>query len=86
MLKLEDYGEILSVKDVCKILDIGANIAYKLLAEGAINNFKIGSVRKIPKQCLCDYVERMTAHSLEVNIHKQIKEGENNDDKSQSKK
>lgn len=60
LINLDNYGEILSVKDVCEILGIGANNAYKLLAKGEITNFKIGSVRKIPKQCLCDYVERMS--------------------------
>lgn len=61
--KMDDYGDILSVKDVCEILGIGANIAYKMLAKGEIINFKIGSVRKIPKQCLRDYINNMVARS-----------------------
>ncbi len=55
---LNDYGDILSTEDVRKILRIGANRAYELLKTGEIKNFKIGSVRRIPKQCLLEYIER----------------------------
>jgi excisionase family DNA binding protein len=61
--KIDNYGDILSVKDVCEILGIGANNAYKILAKGEIINFKIGSVRKIPKQCLQEYINNKIARS-----------------------
>ena len=57
---LEEYGDVLTVSDVCKILRIGKNTAYKLLQSNTIQNFKIGSVRKIPKKCLLEYIDRVT--------------------------
>ena len=59
--KLGDYGDILSAKDVHDILGIGYNKTYELLQSGEIKNFKIGRERKIPKQCLLEYIERMVA-------------------------
>ncbi len=58
--KLEEYGDILSAKDVKEILGIGCNKVYELLTSGAIKNFKIGRVRKIPKGCLIDYIREMS--------------------------
>lgn len=82
--KIDDYGDILSVSDICEILGIGANNAYKLLANGTIVNFKIGSVRKIPKQCLRDYISKMIRESQSsTNIHTNRKEDEH-DSKSQN--
>ena len=57
LINLDSYNDILTVKEVCEILHIGSNSAYKLLNSGEIANFKIGSVRKIPKQSLCKYIE-----------------------------
>ena len=58
---LSDYGDILTVNDVKEILGIGSNTAYKLLISGTIKNFKIGSVRKIPKWCLEDFIRTSVA-------------------------
>ena len=55
--KLDDYGDILSSQDVRAILNIGANQVYNLLKTGKIKNFKVGSVRKIPKWCLREYID-----------------------------
>ena len=57
--KLDDYGDVLSAKDVQDILGIGRNKAYELLQSGIIKSFKIGREIKIPKQCLKDYIDNM---------------------------
>ena len=57
--KLEEYGDILTPKDVSKILRVGIRTTYELLNTGAIQSFKIGHSRKIPKRCLETYVQRM---------------------------
>lgn len=57
--KLEDYGDVLSPKDVHDILGIGFNKTYSLLKTGEIKNFKVGRDRKIPKRCLIEYIDRM---------------------------
>jgi excisionase family DNA binding protein len=51
-----DYPDIVSVDEVRKMLNIGRNAAYRLLQDGTIKSFKIGSVYKIPKIYIIDYV------------------------------
>lgn len=73
--KIEEYGDILTPEDVRKILGIGWNKTYSLLAEGVIRNFKIGSRRKITKQSLIDYIEASQIDTAA--IHKKYKEKDN---------
>lgn len=61
MAKLDDYGDFLTVAQLREILGIGANSAYKLLASGQIENFKVGPIRKIPKYCLQEYISKSIA-------------------------
>lgn len=61
--KLDEYGDVLSPKDVRDILGIGYNKTYELLKTGAIKNFKIGRDRKIPKYCLENYINSMLAQT-----------------------
>ena len=56
---LADYGEILTVEDVCNILHVGRKTIYGLLNSNTIENFKIGNTRRIPKQCLLNYINNM---------------------------
>lgn len=63
MLKLDNYGDLLTPQDVHDILGIGYNKTYELLKTGAIKNFKIGKGRKIPKQCLQKYIEELISSS-----------------------
>lgn len=57
--RLDEYGDILTPKDVRDILGIGYNTTYRLLKTGAIKNFKIGRDRKIPKRCLQEFIDAM---------------------------
>ena len=50
------YPDILSVKQLCEILDIGKNTAYRLLQSGEIKSIKIGKVYKIPKKEVFKYI------------------------------
>ena len=50
------YPDILSVKQLCEILDIGKNTAYRLLQGGEIKSIKIGKVYKIPKKYVTKYI------------------------------
>lgn len=52
----EQYGDIMTIEDVCEALMIGRNRCYHLLGEGAISGFRIGSVWKIPKEAVICYV------------------------------
>lgn len=43
---LDKYNDIISVKELCDILQIGKNTAYNLLRAGHIHSIKIGSTYK----------------------------------------
>ena len=55
---LKNYKDILTVKDLCEILGIGKNTAYRLLKSGEIKSVRIGKVYKIPKKCLINYLKK----------------------------
>ena len=52
------YPDVLSVKQLCEILDIGKNTAYRLLQSGEIKSIKIGKVYKIPKKYVKEYISK----------------------------
>ena len=54
------YPDILSVKQLCEILCIGKNTAYRLLKSGEIRSIKIEKVYKIPKKDVRRYIEKLT--------------------------
>lgn len=49
---LDNYPEILTIKEVCEILFIGRNLAYSLLENGNIKGFKVGRSWRIFKSSL----------------------------------
>ena len=55
MRMFNSYPDVLSVKQLCEILDIGKNTAYRLLQSGEIKSIKIGKVYKIPKRYLKEF-------------------------------
>jgi len=52
---LKNYKDILSVEDLCEILSIGKNTAYRLLKSGEIKSVRIGKIYKIPKKYVKEY-------------------------------
>ena len=50
------YGDILTLDELCDALMIGKNRAYRLLSTNSIKGFKIGKIWKIPKSALIDFV------------------------------
>ena len=56
MRMFNSYPDVLSVKQLCEILDIGKNTAYRLLQNGEIKSIKIGKVYKIPKKYLKEFL------------------------------
>lgn len=51
-----EYPDVMSVQDIQSALGIGRSMAYKLLSEGSIKNFRIGKSRRIAKVHLIEYV------------------------------
>ena len=66
---------LVEIDGLCEMLSIGKNTAYKLLTEGEVDSFKIGSVWKIPIQSIEDYINRKAEEMVEkskVNKKRQI--------------
>lgn len=55
---LEEYDDILTVKDVLKILKIGMNTLYKLLNSGELYGKKIKRIWRIPKTSVIEYISK----------------------------
>lgn len=53
---LENYRDVLQIKDIMDILTIGRNSAYKLIGNGSIKSLRIGRNIRIPKAYLIDYL------------------------------
>lgn len=56
----EQYEDMVTIDDVCQMLNIGKNNAYRLLKEGKLHAFKIGRIWKISKNSVMEYVASNT--------------------------
>lgn len=48
--------ELITLEELCGILSIGRNAAYRLLKENKIKAFRIGKVWKIPKMAVDEFI------------------------------
>lgn len=48
--------ELLTVEQLCRILKIGKNTAYKLIQTGEIKGFRVGWCWKIPRDSIDEYL------------------------------
>lgn len=53
----ENYDDVVNVQELCEMLKIGKNNAYKLLNSGQIKAITIGKVYKIPKKSVVDFLQ-----------------------------
>lgn len=53
-----DYPDIVSIKQMMAMLDIGRNTAYNLINTNQIKSIKIGRIHKIPKINIIKYIEK----------------------------
>ena len=51
-----EVNELITVEELCEILMVGKNTAYKLLSTGELKAFRINRVWKIPRQAVTDYI------------------------------
>ena len=49
---------IMEIDELCEMLGIGKNTAYQLLNDQEIDAFKVGTVWKIPKKSVEEFIER----------------------------
>ena len=55
-----DLSPLITIDELCELLMIGRNAAYKLLTSGKIKSFRIGRVWKIPRDSLTDYIKEQS--------------------------
>lgn len=55
-----DTYELITIEDLCNILSIGRNAAYRLLIEKKIKAFRIGRVWKISKIAVDEYIKEQS--------------------------
>lgn len=53
-----EYGDIVSIDDVMKMLHIGRSNVYKLLREKEIRYVRIGVKYIIPKKSIIEFIEK----------------------------
>lgn len=56
MSLFNEYDDLVTIDDLCSMLSIGRNAAYKLLASKQIKAFRIGRVWKIPRLAVQEYI------------------------------
>ncbi len=57
---LEQFPDILTVKDLQEILSVGRSKAYTILHSGELQYITIGRQIRIPKKYLLDYLQKMS--------------------------
>ena len=57
--------DLITVDELCDMLMIGKNMAYRLLNSGEIACFKISRQWKIPRQSVYQYIQKQ-CHEKEV--------------------
>lgn len=60
---LEQFPDILTVKDLQKILSVGRSKAYAILHSGELQYITIGRQIRIPKKYLLDYLQKISYNS-----------------------
>ena len=51
------YPDVVTVEQLCKMLNVGKNTAYNLINQNMIRSVKIGKVYKIPKVNVIRYLK-----------------------------
>lgn len=55
-----DYPDIVGIRQLMEMLQIGQVLAYKLIKNGDIKSRKVGREYKIPKQNIVEYILKET--------------------------
>lgn len=54
----ELYQDLITIEELCEILTVGKNTAYRLLNNGEISAFRIGRTWKIPRQSVTTFIQK----------------------------
>jgi excisionase family DNA binding protein len=59
-MMFEQYNDLVTVEELCEMLFIGKNAAYKLLSSKQLKAFRYNRVWKIPKQGVIEYIQHQS--------------------------
>lgn len=59
-----EYAEIVTIDELCEMLNIGKNSAYELLNHKKIKAFRIGRDWKIPRDAVEQYILNQASLSI----------------------
>ena len=65
----ENYPDVVTVKELCQMLQIGRNTAYDLLNSRRLASVRIGRKHLIPKTYIIAYL-----HDVQKRIHSDIQD------------
>ena len=54
-----DLGVLFTVEEAAQRLRIGRTSMYRLVSTGAIETVTVGRLRRVPEECLAEYVTRL---------------------------
>ena len=57
----EEPRLLLRVEEAADRLGIGRSLMYRLVLSGAVESVPVGRLRRIPSECLREYVDRLRA-------------------------
>ena len=56
---------LLTVEEAADQLGVGRTVMYRLLSSGAVQSVTVGRLRRIPRECLSDFVADLRIHENE---------------------
>jgi excisionase family DNA binding protein len=60
---LTDSPVLLTVEEAADRLRIGRTSMYRLVTSGAIETVTVGRLRRVPAECITEYVNRLRSHT-----------------------
>lgn len=73
---IADYGEnsmstdatplVLTIEQAARRLGIGRTLMYALVTSGQIESVTIGRLRRVPADCLTDYINRLRRQNADL--------------------
>jgi excisionase family DNA binding protein len=60
---------LLRIEEAAERLGIGRSLMYRLVLSGAIESVPVGRLRRIPSECLREYVDRLRAQTAQLEDH-----------------
>lgn len=55
-----ELSPFIAIEELCEMLMIGRNAAYKLLTSGKLKGFRIGRIWKIPRVSIQNYIKEQS--------------------------